>query len=363
MSSPLSSVTAANRLLEHVEGPSFLLHTGNDEILNCNDRGARFLGYRRSELRGGPISRVHPDETETIHEAAVRARNQVVCRRDGLTCLTKTGEEITADISILDVGREAAARADTPTTPDTTSIAMVHTERDESRRARQIAGLLRILRHNVRNRLNVVIGHLEAIERETDDEGDSVPTRHAEAALAACEDLLDTTANTWEVREVLQTNPEHDDGVDVVPLVESAVDTVSAAHSEARFQTWLPESIDVVGTGLLELAVRHVVENAVVHSDATAPRVWIVVRPPPAVDGECVEVVVGDRGPGIPAAERRVTQRETPPTPVAHASGLGLWITAWLVRRSCGSVDIETGPDGTTVTLRLPADDTDDGDR
>jgi anti-sigma regulatory factor (Ser/Thr protein kinase) len=84
-------------------------------------------------------------------------------------------------------------------------------------------------------------------------------------------------------------------------------------------------------------AVNEAMTNAVRHGDAGSAqvRLW--------VDGELV-CEVSDRGPGFAAEE--YLRRPQRPTATA-TGGMGLWIA----RRTSRAFAIESGPDGTTVTL------------
>jgi signal transduction histidine kinase len=63
---------------------------------------------------------------------------------------------------------------------------------------------------------------------------------------------------------------------------------------------------------------------------------------------------IADDGPGLPPVERRVLEAGAE-TQLTHSTGLGLWLTNWIVRVSNGRVAVDTGDDGTTVDLELPA--------
>ncbi|MDZ7731370.1 MAG: ATP-binding protein [Natrialbaceae archaeon] len=67
-------------------------------------------------------------------------------------------------------------------------------------------------------------------------------------------------------------------------------------------------------------------------------------------------MTIVDNGPGIPDHELAVLD-EGEETPLQHGSGLGLWLVYWLVDKSNGSLEFETGEDGTSVTCLLPAAD------
>ena len=99
------------------------------------------------------------------------------------------------------------------------------------------------------------------------------------------------------------------------------------------------------------------------------PTVTVQVR---REDGDVV-VWVMDDGPSIPPHERAVVTGDREPTQSDHGSGLGLWITRWVVEGYGGTVAFETPADdsqgrrsrggdaaesdgtGTTVVLRLPS--------
>ena len=64
---------------------------------------------------------------------------------------------------------------------------------------------------------------------------------------------------------------------------------------------------------------------------------------------------VADNGPGIPESERRAISQGIE-TQLAHVSGLGLWLTKWIVDQSNGDIRFaQNDPRGTIVGIRLPA--------
>ena len=64
-------------------------------------------------------------------------------------------------------------------------------------------------------------------------------------------------------------------------------------------------------------------------------------------------VTVADDGPGIPERELKVLERGEE-KPLEHGNGIGLWIVYWVVEHSDAAVSLETGTDGTTVSVELP---------
>ncbi len=86
-------------IFDHSNDAIFLVDVEQDAILDVNDKACRMLGYAREELLAVPMSVIHPHEM-----AKVRAFAQSVLREgngftDELTCLTKSGEILGAEIS------------------------------------------------------------------------------------------------------------------------------------------------------------------------------------------------------------------------------------------------------------------------
>ncbi|WP_298456787.1 cell wall metabolism sensor histidine kinase WalK [uncultured Cellulomonas sp.] len=102
--------------------------------------------------------------------------------------------------------------------------------------------------------------------------------------------------------------------------------------------------------------------NARVHTPAGTRVVTTVRRRPPGTSGTggTVTVAVSDDGPGIPSELRgqlfqRFTRGDAARSPGSGSSGLGLAIVDAVVAAHGGRIDVDSGPDGTTFTVTLPA--------
>ncbi|ELZ26165.1 integral membrane sensor signal transduction histidine kinase [Halogeometricum pallidum JCM 14848] len=222
-------------------------------------------------------------------------------------------------------------------------------ERETALREREqrLGVLNRVLRHNVRNEMNVVLGYADVVASRAED---PETARAAETILRRGERLVAVSekARVFD-RRLDETDPAT---LDLVTVVEDALADVAADHPEAELTPTTPDSLAVRVVPGIGDAVRNVVENACVHHEGT-PSVAVVV----GADGDEATVAVADDGPGIPEHERSVLA-EGEETALDHGSGIGLWVTKWLVGRSGGSVAFEENdPRGSVVTLRLPLAD------
>jgi len=229
-------------------------------------------------------------------------------------------------------------------------------QKDVTTRKRQstlVDVLNRVLRHNLRNSMSVVLSRANILAESVDADGQS----HLESILGRAHDLVDLSERARDIDQTMRWETEASPAPhDLVSLVTDVVDDLRASYPEATIETSLPETQSVKAKAALRDAVRELGENALKHS-GPAPTVSFSVTPP---DGDgVVRLTVADDGPGLPREERTVLERGYE-TQLAHSSGLGLWFVNWVVTGVGGHVDA-TVDDGTTVTVSLLDPDADHG--
>jgi len=220
----------------------------------------------------------------------------------------------------------------------------------ERRRRQEVVTVMnRALRHNLRTNVASIVGHADLLDREVDGEAETYVERIRDASdwLAELGDSLRT------LQRAIESDVADDGGVPVREVVDVVVDDAREAHPHADL------AVHVATSGTLEVgrplayALENVVENAVVHSDRERPSVDVWVADAPREGW--VDVHVEDDGPGVPERERDVVLGDAAITQLQHGSGLGLWLTRWLVELFDGELVIaDNDPRGTVVTLRLP---------
>jgi len=220
------------------------------------------------------------------------------------------------------------------------------TDVTERKRTEQLIQLLnRVLRHNLRNDMNVVSGTGRLLQ-----EGDVEP-----ADCAAIGERIERTADrlmslSEQARELERNARRERDPsrLDPSSLFETVVaDLPEGTAVEARVDT----EREICAGPELERALVELAGNAVRHNPATEPWVELLA----VDDDEWVTVTVTDDGPGIDDMETAVVA-EGQETELVHGSGLGLWLVNWIVTRYGGSFQIEARADaeGSVATVRLP---------
>jgi len=217
---------------------------------------------------------------------------------------------------------------------------------ERNRQQQRVEVLNRVLRHDLRNGMNIVKGCAEMLDEMV--EGSS---EYAATIRERADELIALAEKTRAVERTLDRDDAEPGSVDVVAAVESIADRVAEEFDDVDVTTSLPDSADALADSMLRTAIYHVVENAIVHNDGDRPSVDVSVDE----HSERVRIAVTDDGPGIPAEERELLAEDREITQLRHASGLGLWLVNWVVTQSGGELSFEESPSGgTRVVLEVP---------
>jgi len=331
------------RLVESAGDPMYVV---DDEgcVAICNDTMASLVDRSRESLVGTELADLFPDEAvEHICAALERTTSGT-----STTCkIPLTG----ADGEVRQFEATVAGLGDSDAFGDAAgSVGILHEVTERERRESELdllkQVLTRVLRHDVRTGLTVVRGQAEVLAERTSGEEREM----AETIVERSEDLVETTEKARAIERVIESD-EGQVTLDLRSMVNRGVANVSAAHPEASYDVQITDQLPVRVHRAFPYAVENLIENAVTHCEDGAS-----VTVAATTAGDTVTLRITDDGPGISEAELEVFDNREE-TPLKHGTGVGLWLVNWVVDRSCGDLEFDTGPDGTTVTVRLDAGD------
>ena len=216
---------------------------------------------------------------------------------------------------------------------------------------KQTLGVLnRVMRHNLRNALNVIDGHAELLEDEELD------PKARQASVTAIRDqaasMQKIGEKTAEIRSIWNPRKTHEmwEWFDIGSLAE----TYQRQYPDADISWTGPNDGDVQvrNAELFENAMDEAVTNAIEHTEQSPAKVTITIRRD--TDPDQVQITVADNGPGIPALERQAI-KSGEETPLGHSLGIGLWVMEWSATTLGGELIItDNEPRGSAVTFQLP---------
>lgn len=248
-------------------------------------------------------------------------------------------------------GRVVARRVDGKQYPQEVSITALGAEgcvwvsrdvTDREERDQRLRVLNRVLRHNVRNSLNVVLGHANRLDARVDGNDDP------EQIVDAAEELLAVSEKARVVENVLDN--ENPTTANLGAVVAGEVERTRSNNPDVDFETSIDADVDV--DARIRLAVRELLVNAVKHNDTDDPHVTVA-----ASDSDDPVFRVSDNRSAIPEHEHRALEG-VEEAPLRHGPGIGLWVVYWLTRQ-CGAI-VDTDGDA-TIVVRLPSAEDDTG--
>lgn len=205
--------------------------------------------------------------------------------------------------------------------------------------------LNRVLRHNIRNDMNIVLGYARQLAETEGETNGHLVTPIREKA----EDVINLSESA---RRIESLDSAGDEGpVDAVTVVRDRISVAESSYPDATVEAELPESAWVQAGPLIGSVIDNVLENAIEHNDRD-PVITVSVE---GTGHDEVVIQIADNGPGIPEGEQRVLTEEIE-TSMRHGTGLGLWLIKWFVETYDGRLTIEENePRGTVIEIRLPA--------
>lgn len=219
---------------------------------------------------------------------------------------------------------------------------------DELRRTKdQLEVLNRILRHDVRNDVQVMRGWGEHLLDRIDD----AHREELELILETSEHIAELTENSRAYMEAvtgeadLDVHPVSLDGV-----VSDEFTKARSRYPDAEFELADPfPSVAVRANEMLTSVFRNLLNNAVLHNDDAA-HVEVAIE----TDEETARVRVADDGPGVPPDRREDIFGKNEKGLASEGTGIGLYLVYTLVSEFGGDVWIEDNdPRGSVFVVEL----------
>jgi len=242
------------------------------------------------------------------------------------------------------------------TDADTRYGLAIYTDVTANQQSRQHLQVLhRVLRHNLRNELTVVLGMADKISNSAE----SATVRQAATRITDRAEKLVGVSSKAQMAQNILRQPQTDTVVDVGQAAAEAVADAEEKWPDATIDTDIETALPV-STGLeIQDALDNLLDNAITHNTGDAV-VDVTVRKYTPIHvttrsfGQEAVITVEDNGPGIPENERAVVFDEEDMSQLKHGSGFGLWVVRWIIESANGNINYDRSDEWTTIELRLP---------
>jgi len=293
-------------------------------IINLNDAAGETFAVDRHDVLAEPLGTLYEGDLD------VSAGEQAVSLRVG-------GRRREFDVAVTPL-RDGAG-SDVGYT-----VAFVDVTAERQRKQR-LGVLNRILRHNLRNDLNVVINYADLVTARSDDADIG---EYANSITDTTLDLVELGEKARRAAKALD-GERHLDEYDLGVVLSDIAADVRGDYPDRTVTCTVPDGIRVeTDAQLLHLLVHSLVENGLEHGGESVTIAY------EGRDDDSALVSVTDDGPGIPEHELAVLDAGEE-SALEHGSGLGLWLVNWGTTALGGDVSFETPAEGgTRATVRIP---------
>ena len=205
-----------------------------------------------------------------------------------------------------------------------------------------------MVRHDIRNDLQLVLAYLQSLEEHVDQEGQA----YLDTALESAHNAVELTRTARDVADVMLQTESSREGVAFWQVLERQLEAIATAFPDAELSVdgELPRA-PVLADEMLESVFRNLLKNAIQHNDKARAEVVVSAT----ADADHVTVRVADNGPGVPEPRRDEIFGRGEKGIESEGTGIGLYLVSTLVEEWGGDVWVEDNePDGAIFTVELP---------
>jgi signal transduction histidine kinase len=208
--------------------------------------------------------------------------------------------------------------------------------------------LNQVMRHDIRNDLQLIGAYAELLEDHVDEEGEE----YLEIIKESTESATDLTTTARDLARVMLDADSEVRSVSIEGVLAQQVEELRSGHPGAvvAIEGSIPD-VEVAGNDMLGSVFRNLLANAIQHNDETPPTVTVS-----AVERDgVIEVRVADNGPGVPDAQREEIFGRGEKGLESSGAGIGLYLVQSLVDTYGGDVFVEDNdPEGAVFVVELP---------
>lgn len=316
----------------------------NFVIQDVNEACVDFTGYSRDELVGDTPMNLFSEPA--VYEAMIESLSKGEPWVGGFETTMKDGRMIYGRGSCVPIRTGGELRG----------YAGFFTDLTERRQYEQSLRILnRVLRHNLRNDANVVLGHVDIVADELEDEKLVKSLSTARKRIDSIVKYAETARNLDELLSE-RTDPSLTP-VRLDELLRIELDAARKLYPEAEFTAELGSApVLVAADDAIGTAIKAVFENAVEHNNSAAPTVTVHLDG----DDSVATLTVADDGPGISPDDHDLIFGREEISPLHHGQGLDLFFVDRLLEKYGGDIWVEDSDDGAVFKLQfrmLAADD------
>jgi len=307
----------------------YLLCNGEGYIVDANTTAMRLLG-RDTSVIGSHIRDAAP-ALDLSHSADVSDPSLIETEIE----ITPENATRTFEVSVSPVERDGLPVGRLLVFRDITDRKAA--ERQLKNQKEQLEFLNQFVRHDIRNKMDVIIKRLRLVTDRVDDRDGEPPeyVSHVDAAVRTSETVVDLTETVRDLTEAVSKVNDDREPIPLRSVLERSVANAStiSADTTVTIEGEIPD-VAVVANDMLDAVFRNLLSNAIQHNDAAEPMVVVTVT----AAADEVTVRIADNGPGIPDDLKSSVFDKGITGTQSRGTGMGLYLVKMLVDQYEGEI-------------------------
>jgi PAS domain S-box-containing protein len=330
---------ARSRTIENMSEGYLLVDTGG-EIIEAN-RSARSLLGVELPLTGMQLSdlfstsdeqKLREAETTPSFETQIETGTHTRTLEISSSNFTTGGEQVLGTLFVI---------------RDITTRKKAQKKLEEQRNSLDL--LNQVLRHDIRNDLQLVTGYGDVLTDHVDEEGKEYLSTLRESAKHSIE--LTKTARDMADVMLSQEDAEQQE-INLRDTLKRELDKIESEYPDAcmMVEGSLPAA-QIQANQMVDAVFRNLLSNAVQHNDKDVPEISVSAT---TTDQSAV-VRIADNGPGVADDQKKEIFGKGEKGLDSSGTGLGLYLVQYLVTHYGGDVWVEDNdPEGAVFVVELP---------
>lgn len=310
-----------------------------------------FAAESADELLECSVSELYVDQSER-QSFSETLREMGIVTKSELELQTLSGERFWGSVTAIATERDGETYFD-GIIQDITVRKKYERRLEEQRDNLEV--LNQIVRHDIRNDLQVVLAGVELLEEHVDEDGLS----SLEMAMDGARNAVELTNTARDMAEVmLRTEADHE-AIALRRTLKRQIDELESEHpaAEVEIDGTIPH-VAVQANELLDSVFRNLLKNAVQHNDKSVPEITVFGE----TTDDAVVVRIADNGPGIRDTQKDQIFGKGEKGLNSEGTGIGLYLVHTLVESYGGDVWVEDNdPEGSVFYVELPQSNTEPG--
>ena len=341
----MTSSTGDSSYHAHVEKAPIGIFEVNEhgEYVDVNEAACDMVGYSRNELLDMTVADLAPEQDHPKEIPSFAEVRETGHMRTEAQILDEDGDTV-------DVILEAVEIEDSRLVAYVQDItAQKEYERQLKDQRDSLEVLNQVLRHDIRNDLQLVTAYADLLAEECEDEE---VKEYITTVQESADHAVELTDTAREMADVMVSVTQDSQQVNLRAVLEKEVSEVQSAYPNAAvtYDTTIPP-VSLTASDMISSVFRNLLKNAIQHNDKPVAEVTVSATE----QDDMVSVRVADNGPGVPDDQKEAIFGKGERGLESAGTGIGLYLVETLVTDYGGEVWVEDNdPEGSVFIVELP---------